>query len=117
MAARGCERNVITFGSLISAAERGGRCDIALRLWEEMRREGCRPNVVTFNGLLGACAQGEGCAWKLKGHRGVAVWHGVPANGRVPPRLLLGRVLNPANRPVPASTNISSIRSSPTPLH
>lgn len=35
-----------------------GRCDLALQLWDEMRREGCRPNVVTYNGLIGACAQG-----------------------------------------------------------
>ena len=32
MAARGCERNVITYSSLISACERAGRCDIALRV-------------------------------------------------------------------------------------
>ncbi|EFN53189.1 hypothetical protein CHLNCDRAFT_25863, partial [Chlorella variabilis] len=49
--------NVITFSSLISACERSGRCDLALRLFDEMRREGCRPNVVTYNGLIGACAQ------------------------------------------------------------
>ncbi len=48
MVARGCERNVITYSSLISACERSGRCDIALRLFEEMRREGCRPNVVSW---------------------------------------------------------------------
>ena len=59
MRARGCERNVITFSSLISACERAGRCDLALGLWAEMRREGCRPNVVTYNALLGACAHGE----------------------------------------------------------
>jgi pentatricopeptide repeat domain-containing protein 1 len=58
MVSRGCERNVITFSSLISACERAGRCDLALRLFDEMRREGCRPNVVTYNGLLGSCAQG-----------------------------------------------------------
>lgn len=83
MAARGCERNVITFGSLISAAERGGRCDIALRLWEEMRREGCRPNVVTYNGLLGACAQGGYCGEGPGGRAGATCLQ----LGQVPARL------------------------------
>lgn len=59
MAARGCERNVITYSSLISACERAGRCDLALRLFLEMQAQGIRPNVVTYNGIIGACGQGE----------------------------------------------------------
>lgn len=59
MRGRGCERNVITFSSLISACERGGRGDLALQLFEEMQREGVRPNIVTYNALIGACGQGE----------------------------------------------------------
>ena len=82
MAARGCERNVITFSSLISACERAGRCDIALRLFEEMRREGCRPNVVTYNGLIGACAQGERACQRIGGCGRMGTWAGCGVWGR-----------------------------------
>ena len=46
MTARGCERNVITYSSLISACEKCGRWELALELFAEMHREGCKPNVV-----------------------------------------------------------------------
>lgn len=59
MVRRGCERNVITYSSLISACEKAGRWELALELFREMHAEGCRPNVVTFNSLIAACAQGE----------------------------------------------------------
>lgn len=55
---RGCERNVITYSSLISACEKAGRWELALDLFGEMHREGCKPNVVTYNSLIAACAQG-----------------------------------------------------------
>ena len=55
---RGCERNVITYSSLISACEKAGRWELALDLFNEMHREGCKPNVVTYNSLIAACAQG-----------------------------------------------------------
>jgi pentatricopeptide repeat domain-containing protein 1 len=58
MVRRGCERNVITYSSLISACEKAGRWELALDLFREMHTEGCRPNVVTFNSLIAACAQG-----------------------------------------------------------
>ena len=48
MAARGCERNVITYSSLISACEKSGRWQLALDLFAEMHREGCKPNVVSI---------------------------------------------------------------------
>ena len=59
MVRRGCERNVITYSSLISACEKAGRWELALQLFREMHAEGCRPNVVTYNSLIAACAQGE----------------------------------------------------------
>lgn len=58
MVARGCERNVITYSSLITACEKAGRWELALQVLDEMHQEGCKPNVVTYNSLLGACAQG-----------------------------------------------------------
>ena len=70
MVRRGCERNVITYSSLISACEKAGRWELALELFREMHTEGCRPNVVTYNSLIAACAQGEpGGGW-LVGGRG-----------------------------------------------
>ena len=62
MVRRGCERNVITYSSLISACEKAGRWELALELFREMHTEGCRPNVVTYNSLIAACAQGEEAA-------------------------------------------------------
>ena len=54
-----CERNVITYGSLVNAADRAGRSKLVLELYEEMHRDGCSPNLSTYNCLLHACAQGE----------------------------------------------------------
>ena len=73
MVRRGCERNVITYSSLISACEKAGRWELALELFREMHTEGCRPNVVTYNSLIAACAQGAcrgvcgACAQQLCG--------------------------------------------------
>ena len=58
MVQRGCERNVITYSSLIGACEKAGRWQLALELLEEMHRDNCKPNVVTFNSLIAACGQG-----------------------------------------------------------
>ena len=58
MVQRGCERNVITYSSLIAACEKAGRWQLALELLEEMHRDNCKPNVVTFNSLIAACGQG-----------------------------------------------------------
>jgi len=69
MVARGCERNVITYSSLISAAEKAGRTDLALQLFERMHQEGCRPNVVTYNSLIAACSHGEGSRGRGAGMR------------------------------------------------
>ena len=75
MVRRGCERNVITYSSLISACEKAGRWELALELFREMHTEGCRPNVVTYNSLIAACAQGEdgGC---MRHARNVRTLHG-----------------------------------------
>jgi pentatricopeptide repeat protein len=62
MVQRGCERNVITYSSLISACEKAGRCELALQLFEQMHKEGCMPNVVTYNSLIAACSHGEPAA-------------------------------------------------------
>lgn len=58
MVQRGCERNVITYSSLVAACEKAGRWQLALELLEEMHRDNCKPNVITFNSLIAACGQG-----------------------------------------------------------
>ena len=58
MITRGCERNVITYSSLISACEKSGRWELALELFEEMHKDACKPNIVTYNALIAACGQG-----------------------------------------------------------
>jgi pentatricopeptide repeat domain-containing protein 1 len=63
MLQRGCERNVITYSSLIAACEKGGRWELALELFAKMHEEGCKPNTVTYNSLIAACAHGENPAW------------------------------------------------------
>lgn len=62
MVQRGCERNVITYSSTISACEKAGRTELALQLFEQMHAEGCRPNVVTYNSLIAACSHGKAAA-------------------------------------------------------
>ena len=59
MIAHGCERNVITYSSLINACEKSGRWQLALQLFDDMQRDGCHPNVVSYNVLVSTCAQGE----------------------------------------------------------
>jgi pentatricopeptide repeat protein len=55
---QGCERSVITYSSLISACEKSGEWQLALRFFDECLKDNCRPNVITFNSLITACAQG-----------------------------------------------------------
>lgn len=59
MVARGCERNVITYSSLITACEKSGRYQLALDFFNEMHRDNVKPNVVTYNALIAACGQGQ----------------------------------------------------------
>ena len=59
-----CERSVITFSSLISACEKAGNWQMAVRFFGQMHEERCQPNTVTFNSLITACAQGA--LWGLE---------------------------------------------------
>ena len=54
------ERSVITFSSLISACEKAGQWQTALRVFGDMRLDNCEPNNVTYNSLIAACGQGVG---------------------------------------------------------
>ncbi|KAI3897617.1 hypothetical protein MKX03_023215 [Papaver bracteatum] len=50
------ERDVITYGALITALADHGRPQEALELFSKMRKEGVKPNKVTFLGVLNACS-------------------------------------------------------------
>lgn len=56
---RGCERNVITYSSLIGACEKTGEWKLAFDLFLMMRAENIRPNIVTFNSLITTCSNGS----------------------------------------------------------
>ncbi|KAI3955744.1 hypothetical protein MKW98_006104 [Papaver atlanticum] len=51
-----CERDVITYGALITALADHGRPQEALELFSKMQKEGVKPNKVTFLGVLNACS-------------------------------------------------------------
>eukprot|EP00927_Polykrikos_kofoidii_P046634 TRINITY_DN40804_c0_g2_i1.p1 TRINITY_DN40804_c0_g2~~TRINITY_DN40804_c0_g2_i1.p1 ORF type:complete len:718 (+),score=104.00 TRINITY_DN40804_c0_g2_i1:108-2156(+) len=54
--------DVITFGSLAAACERGSQAKRAVRLLEGMRGFDVQPNVVVYSATLGACLRAE--MWK-----------------------------------------------------
>lgn len=56
--AQGHRCNIITYGSLIQAAERRGKWCLALWFSDKMNKDNILPNTMTFNALLSACAQG-----------------------------------------------------------
>ena len=53
---RGCERNVITYSSLIGACEKTGQWELAFELFRRMKSEGIQPNIITFNSMITTCA-------------------------------------------------------------
>ena len=92
MIAHGCERNVITYSSLINACEKSGRWQLALQLFDDMQRDGCHPNVVSYNVLVSTCAQGEPAC---------AAGKGKMAAGE--PQLAHGKIVAKETRCLPAS--------------
>jgi pentatricopeptide repeat domain-containing protein 1 len=48
----------ITYGSLISALERGGQWERALAVYEDMLAAGIQPNGYIFTSLINACEKG-----------------------------------------------------------
>ncbi|KAK9791635.1 hypothetical protein WJX73_009415 [Symbiochloris irregularis] len=51
--------NTITYSSLISACERGGRLDRALEWFENMQKAGVEADLITFSALIAACERNE----------------------------------------------------------
>jgi pentatricopeptide repeat domain-containing protein 1 len=50
--------DVITFGALISALERGGQWRLALGVFDEMQASGVKPSVQVYTSVLNACERG-----------------------------------------------------------
>ncbi|KAJ7552967.1 hypothetical protein O6H91_06G078700 [Diphasiastrum complanatum] len=50
------EKDVVSWNSLIAANARLGYCEVALRLFKQMRQEGMFPSRITFVSILSACA-------------------------------------------------------------
>ena len=72
----GVKRDTILYNSAITACEKGGQWEHALRLLEEMGGRGVERNTITYNAAISACAKGgqwEHALWLLEemGTRGV----------------------------------------------
>ena len=51
--------NIVNFGAAISACEKGGQWEEALKLLEEAQTRGVEPNVKTFSAVISACEKGR----------------------------------------------------------
>ena len=58
MKRNGIERNAITYNTAISACEKGGQTDQALRLLDKMSSEGIEKNAITYSAAISACEKG-----------------------------------------------------------
>ena len=58
MVAKKQERNIITYSSLIAAADRAGRWEEGLTIWGHMAGGRCHPNLPAYNSAVSCCAQG-----------------------------------------------------------
>ncbi len=58
MVAKRQERNIITYSSLIAAADRTGRWEEGLTIWAHMSGDRCHPNLPAYNSAISCCAQG-----------------------------------------------------------
>jgi len=58
MVAKRQERNIITYSSLIAAADRTGRWEEGLTIWGHMSGDRCHPNLPAYNSAISCCAQG-----------------------------------------------------------
>ena len=59
MVAKRQERNIITYSSLIAAADRTGRWEEGLTIWGHMSGDRCHPNLPAYNCAISCCAQGQ----------------------------------------------------------
>ena len=59
MPSAGCQPDVISFNSCISACARGGEWERSVSLIVAMKSAGVPPNVISFNTAISACAKGK----------------------------------------------------------
>ena len=52
------ERNIITYSSLIAAADRAGQWQQGLTIWHHMSGDRCHPNLPAYNSAVSCSAQG-----------------------------------------------------------
>ena len=52
-------RNVVTYSAAISACEKAGQWQVALKLLELMVASHVQPNVISYNAVISACTQGS----------------------------------------------------------
>jgi pentatricopeptide repeat protein len=86
-----------------SAAEKAGRADLALQLFDRMQQEGCRPNVVTYNSLIAACCHGAALGGTARRH-GSGAQHVRPASSAREPMPFNLTTLFLLPRPRPQAT-------------
>lgn len=81
MVRAGCERSVITYSALISAAEKAGQWELALGMFNRMAEDGVRCRL--GQALLRGPARGSGMAWSggLGPSGGRPLWDGVGRGG------------------------------------
>ena len=53
------ERNIITYSSLLAAADRAGQWEEGLNIWGHLLADRCHPNLPAYNSAISCCAQGE----------------------------------------------------------
>jgi len=66
MRAAGIIPDVITYSALISACEKGGQAELALKIFDDMRADGIIPNVITYSALISACEKAGKVEWALE---------------------------------------------------
>ena len=93
MVAKRQERNIITYSSLIAAADRAGRWEEGLTTWAHMAGDRCHPNLPAYNSAISCCAQGgvlPTCA-RVQNQPGCAVLYcAVPCPRWGPPNMRQG---------------------------
>jgi pentatricopeptide repeat domain-containing protein 1 len=52
MQTQGCTPDVVTYTALISAFERAGQWQMALRAFQQMCIQGCRPDAIVYNAII-----------------------------------------------------------------
>jgi len=58
MSEKGIQPNVISYSAAISACEKGGQWQEALKLFREMSEKGIQPNVISYSAAISACEKG-----------------------------------------------------------